>query len=76
MKEFDLKRHRADSNRCTSFCRAAPSHSATMPNNAAKVLLFPAPKKGILPAFLLKAYRDTIHISPDGRVYFGDGNPY
>ena len=24
-------RHRADSNRCTSFCRAVPSHSATMP---------------------------------------------
>ena len=24
-------RHRADSNRCTSFCRALPSHSATVP---------------------------------------------
>ncbi len=30
MRAF-LLRHRADSNRCTRFCRPLPSHSATMP---------------------------------------------
>src|SRR5690606_2178102 len=29
-------RSRADSNRCTSFCRALPSHSATRPVDASK----------------------------------------
>ena len=28
---YQNKEHRADSNRCTSFCRALPSHSATVP---------------------------------------------
>ena len=34
--ESRLLRSRADSNRCTSFCRALPSHSATRPKIVAR----------------------------------------
>ncbi len=40
LKNRAFLRHRADSNCCTSFCRAAPSHSATMPLGGANVALF------------------------------------
>ncbi len=43
---FEFPRSRADSNRCGSFCRALPSHSATGPFGSAKVqALYQTPKK-------------------------------
>jgi hypothetical protein len=41
-----LLRSRADSNRCSSFCRAEPSHSATGPLTEKQLLLFFREDKG------------------------------
>lgn len=47
------ERYRADSNRCTSFCRALPDHSATVPDKKTGRRLFRYPS-----LFLLRKNRE------------------
>ena len=57
-------RSRADSNRCTSFCRALPSHSATRPDWGAKLQRFPR----IHGIFFEKGHAHGMNVSVDRGV--------
>jgi hypothetical protein len=63
-----MLRSRADSNRCTSFCRALPSHSATRPDWGAKLQRFPG-KQGI---FFQKGHTHCVNIPINGRIQFAN----
>ncbi len=61
-------RSRADSNRCTSFCRALPSHSATRPDWGAKLQRFPR----IQGIFFQKGHAHCVNIPINGRIQFAN----
>ena len=64
-------RHRADSNRCRSFCRALPSHSATVPFEAQKYIFLK-----IFFSFFCYFYGNTFSITIYWRTQFANTNRY
>jgi hypothetical protein len=67
-----LRRSRADSNCCRSFCRALPSHSATRPSHPIGLSPIPAPKNRF---FWVAAKLRYFCLSPKKNWTFYAANP-